>query len=319
MADYWKSTPKYWCKHCSMYVVDTKVSRVNHDATGKHQSAVKRALRDLHRDHERQEREKDRAKREVERLNGLVGESSGQSPSTTSKPGFKKVPPPESQAPQGPPAVARDQLEQLVELGVSIPDQFRGELAMAGDWTVTETRIIEDQETAKKNGSTRAVGVRKRPHVDGEDDTRPGGHSEFDKLDVDAAVQGLFKKPRTWGRDSRTVPGDSADGDLDSLLSNALKPKTEDEAVKREAKQEIEEEVKEDIKLEDMGERVKTEAGEEAETKAEAKAEAVPEADTTLKREDTGGLDLPPALEDTKPEEPAIVFKKRKSKASRQK
>ena len=311
MADYWKSTPKYWCKHCSMYVVDTKVSRTNHDATGKHQSAVKRALRDLHRDHERQEREKERAKREVERLNGLVGESSGQPPSTASKPGFKKAPPPQSQAPQGPPVVARDQLEQLVDLGVSIPDQFRGELAMAGDWTVTETRIIEDPETAKKNGSTRAVGVRKRPHGDGEDDARPGGHSEFDKLDVDAAVQGLFKKPRTWGRDSRTVPGDSADGDLDSLLNNALKPTTKQEAVHPE----IKEEVKQKVKEEDIGEQVKTEAGEEA----DAKTEAVPEADAMVKPEDTGGLDLPPAQQGTKPEEPAVVFKKRKSKASRQK
>lgn len=313
MADYWKSTPKYWCKHCSMYVVDTKVSRTNHDATGKHQSAVKRALRDLHRDHERQEREKERAKREVDRLNGIVGGESSKS-NFTRKPAQQ----PQAQA-QGAPPVAQTQLEQLVDLGVSIPDEFRGGLAMAGDWTVTETRIIEDPETAKKNGSNRAVGVRKRPLGDGDDDTRPGGHSEFEKLDVDAAVQGLFKKPRTWGRDSRTVAG-AADGDLDSLLSIALKPKTEVKEVKEEVKKEakveeadIKKEVKEEAEPEANSE-VKAEADDDSKVKIEA-----PQAESSVKQEDVGGLDLPSAPQDAKPEEPAIVFKKRKSKASRQK
>ena len=78
MSEYWKSTPKYWCKHCSTFVRDTKLERANHDATAKHQNAVNRALRDLHRNHEREERDKERAKREVDRLNGVVsGAGSG--------------------------------------------------------------------------------------------------------------------------------------------------------------------------------------------------------------------------------------------------
>ena len=51
MSEYWKSTPKYWCKHCGIYVRDTKLERTNHEATGKHQGALKRFLRDLHRGH----------------------------------------------------------------------------------------------------------------------------------------------------------------------------------------------------------------------------------------------------------------------------
>ena len=57
MSEYWKSTPKYWCKHCSVYVRDTKLERTNHEATGRHQGAIKRSLRDLHRNAEQQERE----------------------------------------------------------------------------------------------------------------------------------------------------------------------------------------------------------------------------------------------------------------------
>ncbi len=93
MSEYWKSTvstslfhvkfvlilrqPKYWCKHCKTYVRDTKLERTNHDATPKHQGNLKRFLKDLHRGHEKDEKDKERAKAEVARLNGLpVGSGS---------------------------------------------------------------------------------------------------------------------------------------------------------------------------------------------------------------------------------------------------
>lgn len=72
MSEYWKSAPKYWCKHCKTYVRDTKLERQNHESTGKHQGAIKRFLRDLHRGHEREDREKQRAKDEVARLNSVT-------------------------------------------------------------------------------------------------------------------------------------------------------------------------------------------------------------------------------------------------------
>ncbi|MCJ1359147.1 MAG: hypothetical protein MMC33_009147 [Icmadophila ericetorum] len=82
MSEHWKSTPKFWCKHCKIYIRDTKIEKQNHEATPKHQGNLKRFLGDLHRDHEKDEREKQRAKDEVARLN--------------------EAPPPERSAPGGP-------------------------------------------------------------------------------------------------------------------------------------------------------------------------------------------------------------------------
>ncbi|CAK7209997.1 hypothetical protein SCUCBS95973_000641 [Sporothrix curviconia] len=243
MADYWKSTPKYWCKHCQVYVPDTKLQRTNHEATGRHQSAVRRALRNLHRDHERQERDKEFAKGEVARLNALVAGTdakaavggSGSSSSTAPAPSRSRPPPPPlpPQPAQSSSDAPREQLEQLAELGVSIPDAFRPDLAMAGDWTVTEMRVVEVQEEGgdtKKGAATRSFGVQKRPRDnpgdDNDDDDDGGkvgdrkqqGHSEIEKIDLDTAVQGLFKRPRQWGRGLGDDPG----VDLDSLLSSAI-------------------------------------------------------------------------------------------------
>ncbi|MBE7181524.1 MAG: hypothetical protein INR71_10015, partial [Terriglobus roseus] len=69
--------PKYWCKFCKTYVRDTKFERQQHDATGRHQSNIQRSLRTLHRDAERGERDKQRARDEVARLNGVVGGGGG--------------------------------------------------------------------------------------------------------------------------------------------------------------------------------------------------------------------------------------------------
>ncbi|CAK7211019.1 hypothetical protein SEUCBS140593_001026 [Sporothrix eucalyptigena] len=314
MADYWKSTPKYWCKHCQVYVPDTKLQRANHEATGKHQSAVRRALRNLHRDHERQEREKDEAKREVARLNALVdGKSAAGSSSSSAPP--RSRPPPQT-APTAPSA-PREQLEQLAELGVSIPDAFRPDLAMAGDWTVTETRVVEVQEgdeDAKKGTATRSFGVRKRPRGDNDDDDdveqQKGGHSEFEKIDLDSAVQGLFKRPRQWGRDSRTGGSglDDAGGDLDSLLSSAVaKPK---EAKKEEAEDTkyTKEEPKDDIKKEGSA------------ATDDSTAASIPPPTKIKEEVDTDAL--PVGLAEEKGEkaassEPAVLFKKRKAKPGR--
>ncbi|CAK7231555.1 hypothetical protein SBRCBS47491_007971 [Sporothrix bragantina] len=331
MADYWKSTPKYWCKHCQVYVPDTKLQRANHEATGKHQSAVRRALRNLHRDHERQEREKDFAKREVARLNAIVdakhaaeggGSSSNSSSNIAALPRPSRPPPP-TKPTQPPPASSsnsnppREQLEQLAELGVSIPDAFRPDLAMAGDWTVTETRVVEVQEegdNTKKGPATKSFGVRKRPRgnpdddEDDEDKHQDGGHSEFEKVDLDTAVQGLFKRPRQWGRDSRTAGGSSSGlgddigGDLDSLLSSAVaKPAA--------AKKEEGDETKDNFKKEDG-----------TATTDDNAAASIPAPPQFKKETDTDTLasGLAGAAEEGKPAaEPAVMFKKRKAKPGR--
>ncbi len=314
MADYWKSTPKYYCKHCSLYVVDTKLGRANHEATGKHQSAVRRALRDLHRNHEREERDKERAKREVERLNNLVDGGSGS--------GDKPRPRPQQTARPAPTAATvppREQLEQLAELGVSIPDALRGDLAMAGDWTVTETRVIAE-EGGSGSTTARSFGVRKRVRGDGGDDDdedtvngrQDPGHSEFDKIDVDAAVQGLFKRPRQWGRqDTRTMGTTSSggsgggsgggveDGNLDSLLSRTLVKKDEGSGSSS-------------SKVEEGGVKTEGRADIKAEPALETKIKQEADADASVAPIQGGCNDGAPAAADA-----GVLFKKRKSKATR--
>lgn len=203
MSEYWKSTPKYWCKHCSVYVRDTKLERANHEATGKHQGAIKRSLRDIHRNHEREEREKERARREIDRLNGVVGSSSA-------GPSGSRAPTKEATDSQ-----LKSQREQLAALGVSMPSDFRPEMAMPGEWTVTKTTVVEKNKEAdgKVKVEAKATGVRKREETE-------------DQKEEEEAMRSLFKKPRRWGRDSKTMPDDE-DEDLDSLLNTTVPLKAE--------------------------------------------------------------------------------------------
>lgn len=341
MADYWKSTPKYWCKNCTTYVTDTKLGRANHEATGKHQSAVRRALRDLHRDHDKQEREQERARREVARLNGIVDDS-------VDKPGPVR---PSARPPQAAPradasgavtAPPHAQLEQLVELGVSIPDAFRGEIAMAGDWTVTTTRVVQDTTAGGASAAgARAIGVRKRRRDrdgdadrDGDDggdvggsggggagNDGAGGHTG---LDLDAAVQGLFKRPRQWGRDSRTMPTDG-DGDLDNLLTSVLTTpsmptKNENDMIKKEEdkkeEKEDEKEVEKPVEEQQDG-REGTTAADGAGEQDEIKT--APALVGIVKQEEGERGSIPLAPEQGQDAAPAgaILFKKRKAKPAR--
>ncbi|KAM0259358.1 hypothetical protein ACHAQJ_003390 [Trichoderma viride] len=203
MSEYWKSTPKYWCKYCACYVRDTKLERANHEATGKHQGALKRSLRDIHRNHEREERDKERARQEIARLNGVVGTSSA-------GPSGSRAPTKESSDSQ-----LKSQREQLAAMGVAMPSDFRPEMAMPGEWTVTKTTIVEERQEAdgeiKVDG--KATGVRKREETE-------------EQKEEEEAMRSLFKKPRRWGHDSKTMPDDE-DESLEALLSTAVPLKAE--------------------------------------------------------------------------------------------
>ncbi|KAH8666589.1 hypothetical protein BX600DRAFT_462040 [Xylariales sp. PMI_506] len=290
MSEYWKSTPKYWCKHCSVYVRDTKLERTNHEATGKHQGALKRFLRDLHRNHESEQRDKDRVKREIERLNGVVAGPSSAAGSSSSG----ATPSSGKPAPQAPARVAetqrQKQWEQLAELGIDVPTELRGDMAMAGEWTVTSTRVVDDTPKTDENGNIKvdavATGVRKRVVREGEEEE-------------EEAMKGLFKKPKTWGRDSKQMPAD--DAELDALLSGSIplkKEKSEDNADETIKDEEKREEVKEEPVDEDQG------------VPAAIYPEGESSATVSMKTEEAteGGTEIP-----------AVVFKKRKPKAVRQK
>lgn len=320
MAEYWKSTPRYWCKYCSTYVRDTKLERQNHDATGKHQGAVKRSLKDLHRGKEREEREKDRAKREIDRLNGVVSGSGPTASSSFSSAAATRDARSRFGGTGGGPLSEGErqrQAEQLASLGVSIPQQFRGELAMAGEWTVTSTTVVEEKP-ATDNPDAMAKGVYKRERTE-------------EEVEREEALRGLFKKPKRWGRDPKTAIGEGNE-DLDALLGGGL-------VVKRKEEEEEEEEEAQEAKEE---EQVKEEGPEEI-VKTEPEAVDVKQEEDALppiKEEPSNGdapipADIPtvpdenPDVPSIKPEDgdgapaeaeaPAVVFKKRKPKNIRQK
>lgn len=285
MSEHWKSTPKYWCKHCSCYVRDTKLEKQNHEATGKHQGALKRFLRDLHRGHEREERDKDRAKREIARLNGVVESSA----SITPGPAGAGPAPPRAPVNDKPLAPSESQLqrqrEQLAELGVAMPSQFRPEMAMPGEWTVTNTRVIETTPKDEENKEAVATGIRKREVT------------EEEKEEEDA-MRGLFKRPKKWGRDSRTMPT-VEDTDLDALLSGSTFQRIKGEEGQEDVKEEAQDGVKQEEETVEA-EKVKTE---DAPVKPE-----MPALDPPIKSE-----------EGTEPGLNPVVFKKRKPKNIRQK
>ena len=282
MAEYWKSTPSYWCKFCHTYVRDTGIERKNHEASGKHQNNIQRSLRDLHKGKEREEREKQRAKDEVARLNGLVdggkksnsgvgsggggGKILGATPTTASAPAKIDVA-----------AQRKAHAEQLAALGVELPDVLKKEVTGVGGWQMVSTHVVEDSA-----GERSLADIIKQER------------EEESKGDVKSVVKRKMAEeeaaPRiqaAWGSRKRIYPGhdrdERDDGDLDALLSGVGKKKALE------------------IKAEDISEVKKEESPPESKPLA-----AVPDinAPTAVKVKQEGSEDAPPP----------VVFKKRKVK-----
>jgi hypothetical protein len=187
-------------------VRDTPFERKQHESTAKHQNNLKRFLRDIQNNHERTERDKERAKAEVDRLNKITGSGTGTaSPqpatvsSTSSGPSVRKS--------ASGPLTADDQKRQwsqLAEMGIQVPDSFRAEMAMAGSWQSlpkpTQDQPVEEESLSK--------GIRKR---------------KLDEEEEEAEEQVSFKSRSrtTWGKTTKQYPGQST-SDLDALLSATL-------------------------------------------------------------------------------------------------
>lgn len=277
---------------------DTSFDRSQHEATGKHQGALKRFLRDIHREKERGERVDDRAKNEIERLRGLV--SGGDKAATTTK---KPAAAPAPSTPAATLAERKQQIAQLAEMGVAIPDEFRKEMAMVGDWTVVSETVEEDE--AKKSAAEAAklnVGVRKRKIPEGE-------------VEEEATVV-----RKGWGSKFKRLPEDEEDLDTLLAMTTSLSKKKRKEGGDDEVDK-SEEELKEGIKGEDMDAvMVKKESPgiEEASTVPE---QVKTEAEDGAKKEETGDVSLseiPEASKESSTEDiPTVVFKKRKAKQIR--
>ncbi|ESZ97469.1 hypothetical protein SBOR_2158 [Sclerotinia borealis F-4128] len=279
MSEYWKSTPNYWCKHCKQYVKDTKLEKTNHEASPRHQGNLKRFLRDLHRGHEKDQREKDRAKDEVARLNGIVSRSGEAGSSSQSSIPSSSIPKPPATASQ-----RKQQLVQLVELGVSVPDEFRSDLAMAGEWQVTAERVIDDGDGEQKPDAL-ALGVRKREAGDEDEEA-------------------MEARKRRWGTAIRTYPTENNDDDLDALLSNTAKGKGP--ALKSETD--------DGIKI-----AIKKENDEDPDTLSSSKGKEPAVKSETEDDVKTDIQELPEATEkNSELAAPGVIFKKRKAKNIRQ-
>ena len=210
--------PKYWCKHCKTFVRDTKLEKTNHEATPKHQGNLKRFLRDLHKGHERDERDKQRAKDEVDRLNGVVS-AFGSKREGAPWERRSAIPPPSMGGnQQATPADRKRQLAQLAEMGVAIPEDFRREMAIAGDWQTTSERLVYENDSVKKEEVEDAkpgglnVGVRKRK-FDGREEEEEAGETVV---------------RRGWGSTIRAYPGQGGDEEDLSILLKSTKRATRD-------------------------------------------------------------------------------------------
>lgn len=235
MSEYWKSTPKYWCKYCSEYVKDTKFERQKHEATGRHQGGIQRQLKGIHREQANQARQQQRAKDEVARLNGIVPSSS--SPSTAAgtlgagtQPTFAKT--------EERKATLQDrkkQWEQLASMGIAVPDERGGRAAATGEWSVVSEQIVGE---VGDDGVVREValnkGVRKRKLDEEEEERIQAGET--------------ITKKKGWGHTYKTFPGKggATDEDVEALFN--MKP-----AIKTEDHGEVKEEVKEEDGVKEEG------------------------------------------------------------------
>jgi hypothetical protein len=122
--------------------------------------------------------------------------------------------------PQLSPAERKRQLAQLAELGVAVPEDYRREVAMAGDWQVLSQRFIQDElknESAedKPTMSVSNTDTRKRK-LEGQDD---------EEQDSEPTTR------RIWGSTVRDYPSRRIEDDtLDALLASTTTSRREGQA-----------------------------------------------------------------------------------------
>ena len=223
MAEYWKSTPKYWCKHCKTFVVDTKFARSQHESTGKHQGALGRFLRTLHRNNERETATKDAAKQEVARLEALTSgkpllpststittTAAATTTTTTTTKWATSTVRSLSEAEQ------KAQLKQLESLGVSLPEEFRKGVAMPGEWQEVDGTGPTTKRGALLSGAKKQLKDQQKDQVKEEILRKRKAEEEarwWEEMDEDERAMRGFKV------ETKTYPADCfGGGEADALL-----------------------------------------------------------------------------------------------------
>lgn len=156
------------------------------------------------------------------------------------------------------------QLNQLAAMGVAVPDQMRGDMALAGEWTVVSEKVIgEDGKEVKLN-----EGVRKRKL------------DEEEREQLEAAE--MITKHKGWGRTFKSFPGKLGGGDEDdveALFGNVgKKVKKEEQPVVKaepEVKDEAETKALQDIPTEEKASAIKPDLDVPVKEEEEAPAPAV--------------------------------------------
>ncbi|KAI6843184.1 hypothetical protein KC332_g1344 [Hortaea werneckii] len=247
MAEYWKSTPSYWCKFCAIYVRDTTIERKNHEASGKHQNNIQRNLRELQKGKQRGDRDQQRAKDEVARLNGIVsgqgkgsGGGGGGGAGKTGILGVKdvgKAPAPSSGSTLSVSSQRKKHAEQLAAMGVVLPEELKREVTGVGGWQTVSEKVVEEEqpwsladknEEDSKEDVNDAVsrGIRKRKPEDDEDEEEAA------------------PARKAWGSKFRQYPGAASEGngeeeDLNALLSGVTAKKPRPAEVKKEENEDV--------------------------------------------------------------------------------
>lgn len=206
------SQPKYWCKHCSTYVKDTPFEKTQHESTGKHQGNLKRFLSGIQKNHAKNEREKDQAKAEVDRLSRIAGTSSSVD-SSTSTPSTKTAAAAAASKKSSSITLSvadqKRQWAQLAEMGIAVPESARANVAMPGDWQTLSRKVVA--EPAADVDEKLNIGVRKR---------------KFENQEEEEEEAGEVVVKRGWGSTTKTYPTSTSTSEsLDSLLASSFSKK----------------------------------------------------------------------------------------------
>jgi hypothetical protein len=187
-------------------------------------------------------------------------------------------------------------MAQLAEMGIAIPDEYRGDMSLAGEWqTLSETKI-EDLE-----GAAKSIGVRKRKHDGDEEDEEDEGGNPSERL-----------VSKGWGSRMRVYPGAQNDDDeegLDALLASTKElkkskaPLPDADLEESKSVEELKPELVSSVKKEE-------EAAESPDNETDSTAHVKTEEPSVLSAALT---EEKPPIEDA----PGPVFKKRKAKVMR--
>lgn len=174
MSEYWKSVGNYWCNYCKTFVRNDAFSRRQHEASPRHEGALKRQVRDIHRKTEREARDLAHANRELARIGGKT---------TAPKPDDA-----------GPRKINIGARPKKVERPTTLDDQDVYQAALAaqaipGQWSTVESIDPESRHVAALGG----VGGGKD---EGEQDVKPDPNSLETSQHAEEEQEGILPAKR---------------------------------------------------------------------------------------------------------------------------